>query len=158
MTIAQQIGRVSVNLETSGRAAEFVQGVKFLMIGRRGGAERLAEEAKATSRVVQFVEAAQSAGSISGSWGSSLALESLAAAFLSSLTGVSAFDALWPNMLQVPLRTSVVAVSANLSAGSTAEASVKPASRLSLSASELDAVKAAAFIAVSAELLKIGGA
>ena len=127
------------------------------MIGRRGDeAQRLAEEAKAPSRVVEFVKAAQSAGSIAG-WGSSLALESLATAFLSSLSGISAFDALWPNMLQVPLRTSVVAVSATLSAGSTAEANVKPASRLSLSASELDAVKAAAFIAVSAELLKIGG-
>jgi HK97 family phage major capsid protein len=157
MTIARRIAEVSANIETAARMNEFIQATKFLMIGRRAGAERLAEEAKAPLRVIQFVKAAQSAGSISGSWGSSLALQSLATAFLSSLTGVSAFDALWPNMLQVPLRTSVVAVSAILSAGSIAEASIKPASRLSLSASELDAVKAAAFIAVSAELLKLGG-
>jgi HK97 family phage major capsid protein len=83
----------------------------------------------------------------------------LADAFLSSLSAISVFDLLLNSnsMLVVPLRTSIVAVSATLSAGPISEASVKPNSRLSLTASDLDAVKAAAFVAVSAELLKAGG-
>jgi capsid protein len=63
---------------------------------------------------------------------------------------------MWPAMLQAPLRTSIISVSASLSAGPVAEANVKPASRLSLSASDLDSVKCAAFVALTAEVLRAG--
>lgn len=149
--------RVAVNVEAVGRVAEFTQAVKFLMLGRsQAVASRLAEEARAPTRVVEFTKAAAAAGSLSG-WGSPLApFQNLSLAFLGSLTGISAFDALWPSMLQAPLRTSIISVSAPLSTGPIAEANVKPTSRLSLSASDLDSIKCAAFVAVTAELLKSG--
>jgi HK97 family phage major capsid protein len=82
--------------------------------------------------------------------------QSLATAFLSSLSAVSAFDALWPSMLQVPLRTHIVSVSATITSTSISEGSVKPASQISLTASDLDVVKCAAFVAMTAELLRSG--
>jgi hypothetical protein len=156
MSIVQQVGRVVANTEAAGRVAEFTQAVRYLMINPRGGADRLAEKEHAPSRVVDFTKAAAAAGSMTG-WGQPLApFQNLSTAFLSSLSAISAFDALWPSMLQVPLRTSVIAVSTTLTAGPIAEASVKPASRISITASDLDAVKCAAFLALSAELLKSG--
>jgi hypothetical protein len=154
-TLAQQVGRVVANVEGAGRGAEFVSGVRYLMLAK-GGADRLAEKEHAPDRVVEFVKAPQSAGSMTG-WGSPLApFQSLATAFLSSLSAVSAFDALWPSMLQAPLRTHVVSVSATLTSTAIAEGSVKPASQISLTASDLDVVKCAAFVAMTAELLRSG--
>src|SRR5262245_48657184 len=57
-------------------------------------------------------------------------------------------------MLQLPLRTSVKVVTATITGSTIVEASVKGVSRLSLSASDLYAVKTAAIVVVSEELLK----
>lgn len=157
---------------TASQAKEFVSLAKFMMIGKgTSGAARMAKAAgaKAGPRVTglleaagggelsrDYLKAAVNVGSIGG-WGSPLAVfENMATAFLGSLVGVSVFDTLWPFMVQAPLRTSVLAVSATISGGPIAEANVKPTSRLSLTASDLDVVKAAAFVAVSAELLRVG--
>ena len=56
----------------------------------------------------------------------------------------------------LPLRTTVVSVSATLTAGPIAEANVKPVTKLSLTASDMDASKASALIAMSAELVRSG--
>ena len=152
----RELGRVNANIETAGRVSEFVQAVRFLMLSPRGGAEQLAEKARAPSRVVEFVKSPAAAGSMTG-WGSPLAsFQNLATAFLQSLNQISAFDALWPSMLQAPLRTTVVAVSSTLMGGPIAEANVKPTSRLSLSASDLDVTKAVSWAAMSIELLRMG--
>jgi hypothetical protein len=158
MSTLQKLGSINANIEAVGRVAEFVQATKFLMLGRVDDAAAMAQRARASDRVIEFVKSAQSVGSMgAGTWGSELVVAPLATAFLASLSGISAFDTLWPNMVQVPLRTKVVAVSSTLTAGPIAEASIKPAASLSLTASDLDPVKTAPFVAVSKELLKMGG-
>jgi hypothetical protein len=156
MSTLQKLGSINANIEAVGRVAEFVQATKFLMLGRVDDAAAMAQRARASDRVIEFVKSAQSVGSMgAGTWGSELVVAPLATAFLASLSGISAFDTLWPNMVQVPLRTKVVAVSSTLTAGPIAEASIKPAASLSLT--DLDPVKTAPFVAVSKELLKMGG-
>ena len=157
MTIAERVGRVVINAEAAGRVNEFVSACRYLMIEPRAAA-RLAERNRAPDRIVDFCKAAVTPGATTaGNWAEPLApFPQLATAFLSSLTGISVFDTLWPSMLQAPLRTSVVAVSTTLTAGPISEASVKPASQIALTASDLEAVKAAAYVAMSAELLKMG--
>ena len=153
MTIAQQVARVSANVETATRAGEFVQAVRFLMIGK-GNATRLAEELRAPAHVIEFIKSPAAAGSMTG-WGQPLAsFQNLATAFLSSLSGISVFDALWPFMLQAPLRTLIISVSTALTGSGVSESSSKPVSNLSLSAADLEATKAAAFVALSAELMR----
>ena len=156
-SIAQQVGKVVSTAEVTGRTKEFVQGCMFLLASPRGGAEELARKARASDRVVEFTRSAAAAGSLSG-WGSPLSsFQNLSSAFLGSLGAISAFDAMLPSMLVVPLRTTVVSVSATLgSVQGIAEANVKPLSKLSLTASDLDAVKAAALIAMSNELVRAG--
>jgi HK97 family phage major capsid protein len=151
-TVAQQIGRMSARLEDAARVSEFIEVARHIMLGDRRG-----PMAPASPRIVEAVKAASDPGTLTG-WGQPLApFQSLAAAFISSLTRISAFDAMWASMVQLPLRTQVAAVSATLTGGTVAEASIKPAGRASLSASNLNPSKAAAFVAVSAELMKIGG-
>jgi HK97 family phage major capsid protein len=158
MSTLQKLGSISANIEAVGRVAEFVQATKFLMLSRIDDAAAMAQRARASDRVVEFIKSAQSTGSMgAGTWGSELAVAPLATAFLASLSGISVFDTLWPSMVQVPLRTKVVAVSTTLTAGPIAEASIKPAKSLSLTANDLDPVKAAAFLAVTRELLRMGG-
>jgi HK97 family phage major capsid protein len=154
-TLAEKIGRVSANLERATHVAEFIEVARFIALGR--GAEQMAIRASASSRVVEAIKAATDAGT-TGGWGAPLALFALLAnAFISSLSRTSAFDAMLPSMIQLPLRTQVAAASATLTGGPISEASIKPAGRASLTATSLDASKAAAFIAVSAELMKAGG-
>jgi hypothetical protein len=156
MSIKQQITATAVNAEAVGRVKEFVQGCMFLMLNPKGGAFKQAEAARASERVVEFTKSAAAAGSLTG-WGSPLSsFQNLSTAFLQSLGAISAFDAMLSSMLVAPLRTSIVTVSATLTAGPIAEANVKPVSRLSLTASDMDAVKAAALIAMSAELVRAG--
>jgi HK97 family phage major capsid protein len=158
MSTLQKLGSISANIEATGRVSEFVQACKFLMLGRVDDAATMAQRARASDRVVEFIKSAQSAGQMgAGTWGSELVIAPLANAFLASLSGISAFDTLWPNMVQVPLRTKILSVSSTLTIGAIAEASIKPAKSLSLTASDLDPVKTAAFLAVSKELLKMGG-
>ena len=153
MTVLQKLGQVNANIEAVGRVNEFVAAVRYKM--PRGGAHLQAEQERAPSRIIEFTRAAVTAGSLS-SWSSPLsAFQNLSSAFLSSLSGISVFDTLWPNILRAPLRTHIVAVSTTLTSGPIAEASVKPASSIALTTSDLDAVKAAALVAMSAELLRI---
>jgi hypothetical protein len=157
MTIAQQVGRVVANTETVGRVAEFTQAVRLLML-HRGDAHREAEARRMPDRVVEFCKSAATAGStVVGNWGNPLAsFQNLSTAWLASLSTISVFDALWPSMIQCPPRSTVIAVSTTLTGGPIAEANVKPAGKLSLTGSDLDVVKCAAFVAISSELLRSG--
>jgi HK97 family phage major capsid protein len=132
-----------------------MQGVRLLML-HRGDAHREAEARRMPDRVVEFTKSAAAAGTLTG-WGSPFAsFQNLSTAFLGSLGAISVFDALWPSMLQAPPRSTILAVSTTLTAGPIAEANVKPASRISLTGSDLDVTKAAAFVAISSELLRSG--
>ena len=152
----RELSVVSANAEVSGRVKEFVQGCMFLMNNPKGGAWKQAEAARASDRVIEFTKSAAAAGTMTG-WGSPLSsFQNLSTAFLGSLGAISAFDAMLSSMLVAPLRTSIIAVSASLTAGPIAEANVKPLTKLSLTASDMDAVKASALIAMTAELVRAG--
>ena len=155
MTIRSQIVTSAANAEATGRVAEFMQGVSLLML-HRGDAFREAEQRRLPDRVIEFTKSAAAAGTLTG-WGSPFAsFQNLSTAFLSSLSAISVFDALWPSMIQAPPRSTVIAVSTTLTGGPVAEANVKPAGKLSLTGSDLDVVKCAAFVAISSELLRSG--
>jgi HK97 family phage major capsid protein len=108
--------------------------------------------------VIEFCKSAAVAGATAaGNWANPLApFQNLSTAWLASLSAISVFDALWPFMIQAPPRSTVLAVSSTLTGGAISEASVKPAGRISLTGSDLDVAKAAAFVAVSSELLRSG--
>jgi Phage capsid family len=155
MTIAERVGRVVVNAEAVGRVNEFVSGVRYLMLEGKSGAVKLAERNRASDRVVEFVRAAQEAGTTTG-WGDPLSsTRNLPEAFLASLVGVSVLDTLLPSMLQLPPRTTVVSVTTTLSGSAVLESNIKPASQLSLAATDLEPQKIAAYCAVTTELLKM---
>lgn len=156
MTIAARIGEVVKATESATRIAEFYSGIRYLMLSPRGGADELAEQSEAPFRVVEFLKSPAAAGSMVG-WAQPLsAFQNLATAFLASLSGISAFDALWPSMLQAPLRTSIISVNVAITGSAVGEGGIKSASKLSLSASDLDVTKCAAFVAITAELLRTG--
>jgi HK97 family phage major capsid protein len=156
-SIAQQVGKVVASTEAVGRVQEFVSAVRLLML-YRSDAFREAERRRLPDRVVEFCKSAATAGStVVGNWGNPLAsFQNLSTAWLQSLNAISVFDALWPSMVQAPPRSTVVAVSTTLTGGPVAEANVKPAGKLSLTASDLDVVKCAAYVAISSELLRSG--
>jgi HK97 family phage major capsid protein len=155
MTIAEKVRAVVSGNEEVGRVAEFSQAVRLLML-HRGDAFREAEAKRMPDRVIEFTKSAAAAGTLTG-WGSPFAsFQNLSTAFLSSLSAISVFDALWPSMIQAPPRSTVIAVSTTLTGGPVAEANVKPAGKLSLTGSDLDVVKCAAFVAISSELLRSG--
>jgi hypothetical protein len=153
----REITKVSASTESSHRAAEFVQAAKVLMLAHMQGGPpvEIAERRRLSPRVIDFVRSAQTAGSMSGTWGEQLAIRNLANGFLGSLSSISVFDLLWPNFLQVPLRTSILSVSATLTATPIAEANVKPLSKISLTAGDLDGVKVIGLLGITAEVLKI---
>ena len=79
---------------------------------------------------------------MTGNWGDPFSnVQNLSQAFLNSLVGVSVLDTLLPAMLQLPPRTTIVSVTTTLSGGTVLEAAVKPASQLSLAATDLRANK-----------------
>jgi hypothetical protein len=156
-TPLRQLGAISASTEAIGRVNEFVSAVRLLML-YRGDAFREAERRRLPDRVVEFCKSAATAGStVVGNWANPLAsFQNLSTAWLASLSAISVFDALWPSMIQAPPRSTIVAVSTTLTGGPIAEANVKPAGKLSLTASDLDVVKVAAYVAISSELLRSG--
>src|SRR5262245_35765759 len=107
-------------------------------------------DAGLSDRPVAFLKAATTVISTSDT---ALAPHSLAAAFLASLIGTGVFETMLGRMMQLPLRTTISSVTAALTGATIAENNVKPASRLWVGASDLDATKAVALVAVTSELL-----
>ena len=79
----------------------------------------------------------------------------LANAFLASLASQTAFDAMLPSMMQLPLRTRVVSTTATITGVTLPEQQIKRVGSLGLAASDLDVTKAGAVIAVSEEILRV---
>jgi hypothetical protein len=158
-TIANQIGKVYASTEAKDRASEFVQVAKILMTTPKGLALIEAEKLRGNPRVAEYIKTVVAPGTTTDStWAAPLSQRVLADAFLSSLAPLSLFDAMLPSMLQVPLNSSVVSVSATIvGAAEIPQTHVKPTSKLTLAASDLDAKKIATLVAVTDEFLKIGG-
>ena len=162
MTIPQKIAQVQFDREANDRQRDFVNVIKFMMLGRGAAqAARLAQEARAPARVVQSLEemivsrAAQDPMSIS-SVGDQLApFQILANAFAASLVN-SAFDRMLPSMLKFPLRTRIIGATSMITGSTLGEMAVKRVSSLSLTAGDLEIGKTGAVIVVSKELLVAG--
>jgi hypothetical protein len=154
MTVAERIGRVSIGVENATRCNEFFSGVRHLMLNNKSRADLAAQKSHASDRVVDFVRAAQTAGTtLTGHWGTELAkFQNLPQAFLGSLQGVSVFDTLLKDMLVVPQRTSVAVLSSVLTSSPIAEAHIKPATQFSFSLADPDMKKAAPWVAILRKL------
>ncbi|MFD1987978.1 phage major capsid protein [Mesorhizobium newzealandense] len=119
------------------------------------------EYADAPPRILDAIKAMKSAvvgGSIgNGTWGSELApYRVVSDAFMESLRNVGCFFRILDAMLKVPLRSQLVAFTANASGYVVGEGSAKRMTRMSFENEYVDAFRATAFVVVSNELLKLG--
>src|SRR5262249_36148136 len=126
-TPLQQLGQINRQTEAKQQTREFAALCKFLMLAR-GDTKRAAKMAReagpyAGPRATLMLEislaevshrglrqkaAVDPGATLSSTWGSPLSVfESVSTAFLTSLAATSLFDAMWPSMLQLPLRTHV---------------------------------------------------
>src|SRR5262245_34118050 len=116
MTIAQQIGRLNTSIEHGTRVEEFVGAVRHWMVAYRHNnvGPRAAREAGLSERQVDFLAKAVTTPS-STSDSAAIAPHPLAASFLASLVGTGVFETMLGSMMQLPLRTTIVAVTAIVS-------------------------------------------
>src|SRR5262245_43908468 len=158
-----QLGLLEQNLAARGRVTGFVKVVE-LMAGTdsRGAALQKAKQQRCPEQVVRALEALQTrapvaAGTTSG-WGAPLSpYDSMAESFLESTRNISAFDAAYPFMKQLPLQVKVPVATAGASAVPVDEASPKATLRAPLTSAQISPVKVPAYVVVSKELLQIGG-
>jgi Phage capsid family len=158
MSIAQQIGKVSANLENATRAGEFVALVKTLMAagGDSMQALEMAQAARANERIITCLKTAVAAGSTT-SLSALYDYRVAVGGFLGSIRN-GAFDALLPSMMQLPLRTRIVLTTTAITGSRVGELSAKPISRLSLENATLEPIKASAEVTLSLELVRAASA
>jgi hypothetical protein len=159
MTVLQrQIAQAAHSAEMSVRAREYVEAFRLKMLGKKAAD---ATRDRAPSGVVAELshKAAVPVGTLAdNTYAGYLAPTPQASAFMASLRGVAIFDTLKSFMLEAPLRSSMIAVTGSIPGTSIAESSIKPHSRLSLTANALDPNKVALFVAVTREVAMMGGA
>lgn len=157
MSIAAQVGRAAVSLAHAERVDEFIGAVRFMLLNG-GSYQNTPEHARASGlneRQIDYVaKAAVAPHSLADT---ALAPHTLTAAFLASLIGTAVFETMLPFMIRLPLRTTIAAVSVAITGATPSEMSVKPISRFSVGASDLDQAKASAIVAVTRELLRASG-
>ena len=169
-SLAQKIGSVSANIETTTRAREFVALARCIALSK--GGHRLAGEIAREARLgptVQSVldspfsvhkfdmrlqKAAASAGTTNDAvWALPLAnYDVLANAFMSSLQNYGAFDRLLPAARVVPMRVRVGAVTTAASGSAVGQGQSKPISRLTLASGTVDERKCVCVLTVTEEL------
>lgn len=160
MSIAQRIGTVHAGLETATRAGEFAAIAKCLAAGAGGthAAANFAEQKRLPRRVVEILKAGVSAGTLGGSEGTALGDYGVVAqAWLDSLRNISAFDALLPSMVKIPLRTFVGISSLEVTGYVRGEGQAKTISQLQLAAQGLDPISVVAWVVLSRELATFSG-
>src|SRR5262245_30399222 len=162
MTVMQQLGQASADLDRRGRLGGFLQVARCMIVGRGDPFEVRdhASQSRLTPQVLQGIEALTTRASVAAAtttdstWAAPLAGQGLADAFAESLRDASALDRLLVDMVRIPPATKVSVVSAGISGATVGEGQVKPAGRLS--AQQFDTVmkKSVAFIVVSRELMR----
>ena len=169
MSIVKQITRVAAGVETSTRAREFCQLARVIALGK----EHQSDRNWALSPVVRGIlssnsvynipreillahRAAAAAGTTTdATWAAPLAdYQVLANAFLESLRAFGAFDRMLPSMRQVPLRTRIGAVSVGITGTTVGQGQSKPISRLTLTGTQIDELKAVAVLIITQELAR----
>ena len=159
MTVAAQINRVVQNSGPALRAKMFVHYARYLALGKgaSGTALELAEANRALPEITRVFKAAISAGS-TANMSALVEYQTLADAFVASLGQTSAFDRMLPDMIPVPFRMNIVAVTTGLTAFTVLENKPKPICTLELDNHQLTERKAVALLVFTQELLRLSRA
>jgi hypothetical protein len=103
------------------------------------------------------LKAAVNAGSTTdSSWMPLSEYQTLASAFLESLRSFGAFDRMLGSMRRVPMRTRVGSSTVGITATTTGQGQFKPISKLILSGTTIDELKAVAVLVTTNELARFG--
>jgi len=160
MTIAARINQLVAEKETDRNTRCFALMAKYVALGKGdgiGGGLKLAERARALPKVVDALKAVAEVGTTGGSsWGDELVVTTLSNAFLASLRTLSVFDAMRSYSPELPPSTKFAVVTSGATGATVNEAMVKPVSKLSLSAVDLDdRQKTLSIVVVDEELLRV---
>jgi hypothetical protein len=177
MTIAQRIGQLNAERETTQAAKEFGQLVQFILThrGRFSNACLAAEQNQLkdvglTPRLINILKSSAGLHEISRNElrkkaaqnphtltdGVSEDASVIASGFVNSLYNASAFDTILPNAAQIPLRGGTVgAVSTGAVAFSIAEGSMKQMSRISLTGTQTSPLKVHVLMGITQELARV---
>jgi hypothetical protein len=156
MSIAAQVAKVSSNIETATKVGEFCTVARLLMLtrGDKLQAAEMAEARRFSSRVADVLRKSAVAPASLTTASSLAEYTGTTAAFLDSLRSVGAFDAMLPDMKQVPPRSRVASTILNATAYVHGEAAAKPITSLQLNGHQLAETEVAAILVQSEELIK----
>jgi HK97 family phage major capsid protein len=156
MSLAQRIGVVSSNIETSTRTGEFAAIARLLMLARgdKMQAAELAEARHLSARVAEVFRKSVVAPTSLTTASALAEYTGTTSAFLESLKTVGAFDRMLPDMKQVPPRARVASVTLNATSFLHNEGDCKPVSSLQFEGHTLEETEVAAIIVQSEELLR----
>ena len=140
---------------------DFSELARCLMLGR-GNLEDTRREAGGASARVRAILAKADPGSVGGigspSWGGELSDYALVAeSFISSLRNVGVFDRVAADAVQLPMKSRVAVAASATTGDGVSEAEPKIVTQLELANGQLDVMKCAATVVVTAELLRLGG-
>jgi hypothetical protein len=123
---------------------------------RSGAPERVIAAAKHMNSVARTKAAVGAAGPLAGQWGSALIgpFNQLAQAFLDGLRSRSAFLAMLPNFVRIPLNTIVAIQTADATGWIVGAGKPVPLSKLALTNATVEPIKAAAMVVTTEELLR----
>jgi HK97 family phage major capsid protein len=162
VSFAKQLGRMSADLETKGRATSFLRYGIALASAR--GERKMAEQICRTrwpnstelDRVARIRKSAVSAGSTTDStWAAPLAEQQpLASAFIEMLRSRTVLDQMMPAMRRVPFNVMFPRVTGGASARWVGQREVKPVSAMALETVHFTFSKIATTLVLSQELIK----
>jgi hypothetical protein len=156
MSIAQQVAKISSNLETATKAGEFGAIARLLMLAK-GDPLRAAEIAEAQHLSHRVAEVFRKTAVVPASLTTAsdlVAYTGTTAAFLESLKTVGAFDQMLPDMKQVPPRSRVASTTLNATGYIHAEGAPKPITRLDFTGHTLAETEAVAILVQTETLLR----
>jgi hypothetical protein len=179
MTIAQQLRNLNTTVEISEKTRQFINLARAVALGRGNHAaaqtvvhnkrvlmgpriQAIMESSHHIYEMAPDLAARQKAAVAAGTtadtgWALPLAeYQTLANAFLESLRSFGAFDAMLPAMRVVPLRTRIGASTVGITGSTVPQGQIKPISKLSLTGTQIDEVKASAILVVTDELTRFG--
>jgi hypothetical protein len=160
--IVRHIGSISTSIETATRANEFVHIARNLMLANGRGVEAARHAHSHNSQqilrsnVVGIRKGAVDAGSTTvPGWAEQLAAyELLAAAYITSLRPYSAFEQMFPFMIQLPPHTKATFVTLGATGSTPGEAQPIPISKLTVDDARLQERISAAIVVADAEVLR----
>jgi hypothetical protein len=168
LQLKPHLGALEKNFELARHAGEYMSLVRILLEskGNYYQARQLAEQRRVSPRVKDLLHSDDAHTIITKAAVNPLSLTGdtsltdyrlLVSGFVNALASLGVFDGMLSSMRQVPLASTVGAVSVSASAYVIGESSAKQVSRLSLTSGILEPAKAHCLVAVSNELLKFGG-